>query len=157
LLVGVVREVRDAAGDLIRISTWALLGRRRDIRKRIAQLKIGHDINTAHLERLNGTMRSQQTRLARRTRHGSREESRLRWALAWWRDWYNWMQPHEALQGRMPALAQGLTDRVWSVLAYVTYPVQVSDLRRAIWAEAREKVLPSPLEGKKRRTILPRS
>jgi hypothetical protein len=157
LWVGVVRKVRDTAGNLIRVTTQALFGRRRDIRKRIAELKIGHDINTAHLERLNGTLRSQQTRLARRTRNISREEGRLRWALALWRDWYNWMQPHEALQGWTPAMVQGLTDRVWSVMDYVTYPVHVSDLQRAIWAEDRAKVLRSPLEGKKRRKILPTS
>jgi hypothetical protein len=78
-------------------------------------LGIGHDINTSHLERLHGTLRGQQTRLARRTRNVSRREERLRWALALWRDWYNWMQPHETLGGRTPAMAQGLTDRVWSV------------------------------------------
>ena len=54
-------------------------------------------------------------------------------------------------------MAQGLTDRVWSVTDYVTYPVHVGELQRAIWAEERQKVLTSPLEGKKRRKILPPS
>jgi len=157
LLVGVVRKVRDAAGRLLRVTTRALFGRRRAIRRRIAQLRVGHDINTSHLERLNGTLRGQQTRLARRTRNVSRREGPLRWALALWRDWHNWMQPQEALGGRTPAMAQGLADRVWSVREYVTYPVHVSDLQRAIWAEERQKVLTSPLEGKKRRKILPLS
>ncbi len=157
LLVGVVRKVRDAAGNLLRVTTRALFGRKREIRRRIAQLGIGCEINTSHLERLNGTLRSQQTRLARRTRNVSRRESHLRWALALWRDWYNWMEPHEALGGRTPAIAQGLTDQVWSVADYVTYPVHVSELQRALWAEERQKVLRSPLEGKKRRKTLPLS
>jgi hypothetical protein len=157
LLVGVVRKVRDATGNLIRVTTRALFGRRREIRQRIAQLQLGHEITTAHLERLNGTLRSQQTRLARRTRNVSRRESHLQWAVALWRDWYNWMQPHDALDGRTPAMAQGLTDRVWSVADYVTYPVHVSDLQRALWAEERQKVIRSPLEGQKRRKILPTS
>ena len=157
LWVGVVRKVRDAAGNLLRVTTRALFGRRREIRRRIAALGIGHDINTSHLERLNGTLRGQQTRLARRTRNFSRQERHLRWALALWRDWYNWMQPHEALGGRTPAMAQGLTDRVWSVADYVGYPVHVSELQRAIWAEERQERLTSPLEGEKRRETLPTS
>jgi len=155
--VGVVRKVRDAAGRVQRVRTRALFGRRRDIRRRIARLKLGHEINTSHLERLNGTLRSQQTRLARRARNVSQQESRLGWALALWRDWTNWMQPHESLRGRTPAMAAGLTDRVWSMADYVTYPVHVSELQRAIWAEERENVLRSPLEGQKRRKILPTS
>ena len=157
LLVGVVHKVRDAAGRVQRVQTRALFGRRRDIRQRIARLKLGHEINTSHLERLNGTLRSQQTRLARRTRNRSQQESWLGWALALWRDWTNWMQPHESLKGRTPAMVAGLTDRVWSMADYVSYPVHVSELQRAIWAEERENVLRSPLEGQKRRRILPTS
>jgi hypothetical protein len=82
LWVGVVRTVRDAAGNLIRVTTRALLGRRRAIRQRIAQVQIGHDIHTSHLERRTGTRRSPQTRWARRTRNLSRKESRLPGALA---------------------------------------------------------------------------
>ena len=155
LWVGVVRKVRDGAGQLLRVTTRALFGRRGAIRKRIAQLGIGHAINTSHLERLNGTLRSQQPRLARRTRNLSRTARPWQWAWALWRDWYNWMQPHPALNGRTPAMAQGLTDHVWSVLEYATYPVHVSELQRALWAEERQKVLRSPLEGQKRRKILP--
>ena len=155
LLVGVVRKVRDAAGHLVRVTTRALFGSKREIRRRIARLRLGHDITTAHVERLNGTLRSQQTRLARRTRNVSRQASRLQWALALWRDWYNWMEPHEGLAGRTPAMAQGLTDRVWSVADYVAYPVHVSELQRDSWAEDRQEVLRSSLEGKKRRKTLP--
>jgi hypothetical protein len=157
LWVGVVRKVRDAAGRVQRVRTRALFGRRRDIRKRIAGLKLGHDINTSPLERLNGTLRSQQTRLARRTRPISQQESRPGWALALWRDWTNGMQPHESLKGRTPAMVAGLTDRVWSMADYISYPVHVSELQRAFWAEERENVLRSPLEGQKRRKIMPLS
>lgn len=157
LLAGVVHKVRDAAGQLIRVKTRALFGRRREIRQQIARLGIGQEINTAHLERLNGTMRGQQTRLARRTRNVSQEANHLAWAMALWRDWYNWMEPHQALGNQTPAMAQGLTHQVWSVQEYVRYPVHVGELQRAIWAEEREKVLRSPLEGQKRRKIMPTS
>lgn len=157
LWVGVVHKVRDAAGRVRCVRARALFGRRRDIRQRIARLKLGHEISTSHLERLNGTLRSQQARLTRRTRNLSQRANRLRWALALWRDWTNWMRLHESLKGRTPAMAAGLADRVWSMADYVTYPVHVSELQRAIWAEERENVLRSPLEGQKRRKILPTS
>ena len=157
LLVGVVRKIRDAAGNLIRVRTRALFGRRCEIRRQIKRLAIGQQINTAHLERLNGTLRGQQTRLARRTRNVSRDANHLDWALALWRDWHNWMEPHQALGARTPAMVEGLTDHVWSVQEYVNYPVHVGELQRAIWAEDREKVLRSALEGQKHRKIMPTS
>lgn len=157
LLVGIVHKVRDAAGNLRGVKTRALFGTRKEIRQRITRLGIGREINTSHLERLNGTLRSQQTRLARRTRNVSRSENALAWALWLWRDLYNWTRVHGSLQGRTPAMAQGLAERVWSVSDYIDYPVHASDLQRAIWAEERQKALTSPLEGKKRRRILPTS
>ncbi len=153
--MGVVHKVRDSSGKLLRVKTRALFGRRREIRQRIAELGIGHDINTAQLERLNGTLRSQQTRLARRTRNVSREGVWLWWSLALWRDGQKWMRPHEALGGRTPAMALGLTDHVWTVAEYVSYPVHVSEWQRAIWAEERKNLLTSALEGQKRRKTLP--
>lgn len=74
LLVGVGQKIRDATGNLQGIKTRAVFGRLKDIRQRIVKLGIGQQINTAHLERLNGTLRGQQTRLARRTRNASRSE-----------------------------------------------------------------------------------
>jgi hypothetical protein len=157
LWAGVVQKVRDAAGKLLRIKLRALFGRRRDIRRRIQELGVGRDINTAHVERLNGTVRGQQARLARRTRHGSRGDRWLQWSLWLWRDLYNWVRVHGSLGGRTPAMAQGLADHVWTVPEYVRHPVHVSDLPREEWAERRENVLTSALERHKRKKPLPTS
>ncbi len=157
LLVGVVHKLRDARGKLLKVRTFARFGRLKAIRQRILELGIGRQINTAHVERLNGTMRGQQTRLARRTRNVSRGQEWLQWALWLWRDLYNWVAVHGSLRGRTPAMAQGLTDHVWTVLEYVRYPVHVSDLQRAIWQEEREEVLTSALDRQKRRKPLPTS
>jgi hypothetical protein len=75
LLVGIVSKLRDATGNLVRVRRRRLFGRLKDIRRSIQQLGLGHDINTAHIERINGTMRTQQTRLARRTRNVSRADN----------------------------------------------------------------------------------
>ena len=46
---------------------------------------------------------------------------------------------------RTPAMAQGLSDHVWTVAEYVSYPVHVGACQRLIWAEEREKLITSPL------------
>ena len=86
LQVGVVHKKRDDKGNLLGVRTYALFGRLKAIHQRIQDLQIGRKINTSHLERLNGTIRGQQTRLARRTRNGSRLEAMLQCALWLWRD-----------------------------------------------------------------------
>jgi len=157
LWAGVVHKVRDATGNLLRVRTKALFGRKRDIVGRIRQLGIGQQINTAHVERFNGTMRGQQARLTRRTRSGSRRGWRLIWSLALWRDLYNWVRPHRTLGGRTPAMALRLADEVWSVARYVEHPVHVSDLQRALWAEEQQSWLTSALDAQKPRKLLPAS
>lgn len=155
LLVGVVKKIRDAKGRLLKVTTYALFGRLRDIKHRIRRLGIGKSINTSHLERLNGTLRGQQTRLARRTRNGSRLDCALQWALWLWRDLYNWTRVHGSLQGRTPVMVLGLTKKTWLVLEYIRYPVHVSDLQREQWAEQRKDVLESALEKYQRKKSLP--
>ena len=157
LLAGVVLKIRDAAGNLLRVRTRALFGRRKDIRRRIRQLGIGQEINTAHIERINGTIRGQVARLGRRTRNGSRRRRTLQWALWLWRDLYNWTRAHASLLGRSPAMVLGLAQALWSVRQYVNYPVHVSDLQRDLWAEQRQELLPSALEARTRKKQLPTS
>jgi hypothetical protein len=97
------------------------------------------------VERLNGTLRSQQARLTRRTRSMSRRRRFLNWSRHVWRDLYNWVRPHRSLQ-QTPAMAEGLTDHAWSVWEYLRYPVHVTDLMRAIWQEERQNLATSALE-----------
>jgi len=155
LLVGVVKKIRNSRGRLLEVTTYALFGRLKDIERRIRRLKIGRKINTSHLERLNGTLRGQQTRLARRTRNGSRLGCALQWSLWLWRDLYNWTREHHSLNGQTPAMCLGLAQSIWTVLKYVRYPVHVSDLLRHHWAEQRKKALESPLDVYQRKKSLP--
>lgn len=157
LLAGVVHKVRDASGDVVKVRAKALFGRLRAIKARVVALGIGTTVTTSHLERLNGTIRCQQARLARRPRCVSRDVRRSQWSLWLWRDLYNWVRVHGSLEGLTPAMAAGLSERVWSVLEYIRYPVHVDDLTRAIWAEQREEVLTSALEREKPRKTVPSS
>ena len=109
------------------------------------------------VERVNGTARGQQTRLARRTRNASRLAERLQWALWLCRDICNWMRAHGSLSGQSPAMALGLADEVWTVGRYINYPVHVSALQRDIWAEEREELLTSALAAQNPKKALPTS
>ena len=155
LQAGVVKKVRDHRGNLLKVSSKALFGKKKEIVKRIQELGIGQKINTSHMERLNGTIRGQQARLIRRTRSGSHRQELLQYSIWLWRDLYNWTRVHYSLFGRTPAMALGLAEEVWTVLQYVWYPVHVSDLLYIDWAEQRNSVLESAVEVYKRNKALP--
>lgn len=155
LQVGVVKKRRDQQGNLLKVSTQALFGKKKEIEKRIQKRGVGRKINTSHVERLNGTIRGQQARLTRRTRNGSRREETLQDSIWLWRDLYNWTRVHYSLRYETPAMALGLADEAWRVLQYILYPVHVSDLQRQDWAEQRNRVLESAVDGYKRNKVLP--
>ena len=160
LLVGVVEKVRSKTGKVLKVKARRLFGSMKRIRWWIRRLHLGREVNTAHVERLNGTMRGHQARLARRTRDGSRLEAALQWSLSVWRDLYNWVWPHGSLseeEPTTPAMAMGLAGEVWSARGYVEYPVHVSDLQRQDWADRRNDVLESALDKYQRQKVLPTS
>lgn len=156
LWVGIVKKVRDAKGNLVKVSRKSLYGRIPDIERLIRKLGIGTRINTSHLERFNGTLRTQQQgRMGRRSRNVSRVTQLLEYALWLWRDLYNWNRVHGSLCGRTPAMALGLADEAWSVPRYVCHPVHASDLQRQGWAETRNRLAESALDVYKREKSLP--
>jgi transposase-like protein len=92
------------------------------------------DINTAFIERLNGTFRSCLSSLARRTRALGRKAARLAAGAFLVGTVYNFCTEHESLRlpglvgghkwlGRTPAMASGLTDHCWSVKELLNYHV----------------------------------
>ena len=139
----------------MKVSTKALFGKKKEIEKYIQKLGIGRKINTSHVERLNGTIRGQQARLARRTRNGSHLEIMLQYSIWLWRDLYNWTRVHYSLLDETPAMALGLSDKVWTVRKYILYPAHVSDLQRLDWAEQRNSVLESAIDVYERNKALP--
>ena len=155
LQVGVVEKLRDNRGNLLKVSSRALFGKKKEIVKRIQQVGIGQKINTSHTERLNGTIRCQQARLIRRTRSGSHLEEMLQYSIWLWRDLYNWTRVHYSLLDETPAMALHLAEEVWTVLRYILYPVHVSELIRQDWAEQRNGVLESAVDVYKRNKALP--
>jgi len=101
----------------------------------IKQTQGAGDINTAFIERLNGTFRSCLGSLARRTRALGRKAERLTAGAFLVGTVYNFSTEHKSLRlpgltgghrwlGRTPAMASGLTDHCWSVKELLDYHVR---------------------------------
>src|SRR2546421_902994 len=96
----------------------------------------GTVLNTAFIERLNGTIRQRLASLTRKCRHAARRLAALEsgmWLLGWT---YNLCWPHHELSRRAtkaqegrgevlltPAMASGLTDHIWSIQELLSYRV----------------------------------
>jgi transposase-like protein len=91
-------------------------------------------INTAFIERLNGTFRARVHNLARRTRCLARQSQTLQASMYLVGCVYNFCTEHDSLRlpgligghrwlARTPAMATGLTDHCWSVHELLSYKV----------------------------------
>lgn len=72
-------------------------------------------INTAFIERLNGTFRAYLAPLVRRTHGLARTQQTITDAVFWLGGVYNFCRVHSTLKHSTPAMAAHLTDHVWSV------------------------------------------
>lgn len=92
--------------------------------RRAARLLGGGTIQTAYIERLNGTFRARLATLARRTRAGGRTVARLERGMWLVGTVYNFCTPHGSLgHGATPAMAAAITDHVWSMDELLHYHV----------------------------------
>lgn len=90
----------------------------------------GTALNTAFIERLNGTMRERLAALTRKCRHAARRLDGLHRGMYLIGCTYNLCWPHHELRKTThmgyactPAMASGLTDHLWSVGEVLTYKV----------------------------------
>lgn len=93
-------------------------------------------INTAYIERLNGTFRQHLACLTRRTRHLAQQQATLTTGMYVVGCFYNFCAGHDSLRLRLwiterryrwvhrtPAMAANLTDHRWSPSELLTFPV----------------------------------
>jgi IS1 family transposase len=126
----------------------------------------GRILNTAFIERFNGTMRERLATLTRKCRHATRRLAALHSGMYLLGCTYNFCWPHHELssvrdattgkrraaQLRTPAMAAGLTDHLWSVFELLSYKVAP-----APWIEPkrrgrpRTRPLPDPTRPKRPR------
>lgn len=66
---------------------------------------------TSHSERLNLGIRMQGAKMRRLSNTHAKRIEMLRWSMAIYYTFYNWVRPHQTLGGSTPAVAQGIASR----------------------------------------------
>jgi IS1 family transposase len=99
----------------------------------LARSRGGSMLNTAFIERLNGTMRERLATLTRKCRHAASRVEGLEHGMYLIGCTYNFCWPHQELSkpthrgsACTPAMASGLTDHIWSVRELFMYKVPPS-------------------------------
>ena len=146
LLLAVVNKVRDATGNLVKVTRFVHFGGRAAVNAAIRATGAGKEIATAYIERLHATMRSHTARMTRRTRCGSMLIDLLEKQLFIWRDVHNWVRVHGSLDGRTPAMAAGPADHVWTIPEYVMHPVHRSPYEDTDREERTRELMECPLD-----------
>ena len=135
--IAIVQVVKQRIGEQWRIDRRIVQGCAKTIeRLRQASQGIRGLINTAYIERLNGTFRQRLAWLARRTRSLAQQPDTLTAGMYVVGCIYNFCDFHQSLRVRIcvgehgyrwvqrtPALAAGLTDHPWSVAELLSFRV----------------------------------
>jgi IS1 family transposase len=122
-----VVKVRNTVGQVVEVSRRVVFGGPRRFGKQLRLRQLGPTLQTACMERWDGTLRGLVAPLRRRTRCLSWSHTRHRGKVWLVVSLYNFVMPHKSLrQGRTPrtpAMAIGLTDHIWSYREYIWLPV----------------------------------
>ncbi|GAC1364094.1 MAG: hypothetical protein NVSMB38_45790 [Ktedonobacteraceae bacterium] len=128
----------------------------------------GTVLNTAFIERLNGTMRERLAALTRKCRHAARRVEALETGMYLIGCTYNFCFAHHELSKAQhlgtactPAMAAGLTDHLWSLREVLTYKsapapwIEPKRPRRSRKNAEAEVMLPKRPRGRPRKHPLP--
>jgi hypothetical protein len=106
--------------------------------------KGGSELNTAFIERLNGTFRERLASLSRKCRHAVSRLETLEKGMYLIGCTYNFCFPHHQLSKPIyhgcpttPAMAAGLTDHIWSIREVLWYKVAP-----VVWIEPKRRGRP---------------
>jgi transposase-like protein len=121
-----------------------LCGEEKGLQACLEQSQGGTQINTAYIERLNGTMRERLASLTRKCRHANWCLSAFQWGMYLIGCTYNLCWIHHQLD-QTPAMAAGLTDHAWSVKEVLTYKVPPQLLAKTKEDELQELAPPLPV------------
>ena len=118
---------------VVRVSARVVFGTPEAVTKALASSSVSRSVNTCFVERHNGTDRGRCSRKVRKSYTFSKDWAVHRAATRFSYFSYNFCWPvrtlrvrgeHARWQKRTPAMAAGLTDHVWSVSEWVTYPAR---------------------------------
>jgi IS1 family transposase len=116
---------------VVRVSSRAVFGTAQAVASALASSPVSRSVNTCFVERHNGTDRNRCSRKARKTYGFSKDWGVHRAASAFSYFSYNFCWPVRTLrvkadgrwQRRTPAMAAGLTDHIWTLDEWLTYPI----------------------------------
>jgi IS1 family transposase len=127
---------------LVRVKHVMRLGTEDALTAALQGLGFSGRLNTAFIERVNLTVRHGVAALARRTWATAQQSPQLLANLEWWRAYYHFVRPHEALRVRLvqprerggkrlaqryrqrtPAMAAGRTTRRWTAREVLSCPL----------------------------------
>jgi transposase-like protein len=121
---------------VVEVTRHMALGTLKHAQRLLAASQGGTVLNTAFIERLNGTMRERLASLTRKCRHAARRLAALENGMWLVGCTYNFCCPHHELSRRAakaqgkagevlltPAMASGLTDHIWSLQELLSYHV----------------------------------
>jgi len=126
----------------VRVTPVMRLGTEEALKASLKGLGFSGRLNTAFIERVNLTVRHGIAALARRTWATAQQSPHLVAHLEWWRGYYHFVRPHEALRVRLvqprerggkrvaqryrqrtPAMAAGRTNRRWTAREMLSCPL----------------------------------
>jgi len=167
LVIGTVikRSVKKRVVEVTRRMTHGSLRRATLLLRRS---RGGTMLNTAFIERFNGTMRERLATLTRKCRHAAHRLEALETGMYLIGCTYNFCFPHHELSNAKhfgfactPAMAAGVTDHIWTVQEVVTYQIAPAPwvaprhLRRSRKPVGAAPVLPKRPRGRPRIHPLP--
>lgn len=121
-------------GRVVSIETKVIFGDPKRIAWKIANSPVSNSINTSFVERSNGTLRQDCSRLSRKTFAYSKRPEMLEAHLYLLSAYYHFCRPHFGLRQRLisgrrkwrkvtPAMAAGATEHCWSVKELLAHPM----------------------------------
>lgn len=111
-------------GRVVRVNAERIYGSAEQLQQALAESSVSSKVNIAFVERYNGTDRHLNSRKGRKVYRFSKDPGLHEAMTHYAQTVYNFCRPNRALrvrqtdgswQARCPAMAQGLTDHVWSI------------------------------------------
>lgn len=132
LLYATVHKTRKK-GRVVRVEARLIYGTPQQLARALERSPVSHHVNTAFVERANGTSRHRNARKGRKTYRFSKDWEVHNGMSSFEVGVYNFCWPVRSLTAkepdgahtrRSPAMAAGLTDHVWSIEEWLTLPAR---------------------------------
>lgn len=130
LVYAMVHKTREK-GAVVDVSIRRVFGTQEQVDEAVKRSSVSSHVNTTFVERFNATARQHNSRKARKV-YSFSKEFEYHVAMSWFAAaYYNFCRPHLGLREkeggcwskRTPAMASGLSDHVWSLDAFMGYPL----------------------------------